>query len=156
MRYRKGFTIIELGIVIFLIGAIIVALTPFIREAKRKTCAVRCIHNLQNIGLALRSYALAHDEAVPKDLSLLWTEGYLAKENSFDCPFTSHKGTAKEPDYIYDAHGDFRKPDNIPVVYDKPSNHPDKSFNVLYLNGDIEHQEDSATAEKQRFGAMAE
>jgi len=148
MKRNKGFTIIELCVVIMLMTAIAVVLVPFIKETRRKACAVECLSNIQKIGLTLRSYALTHEGAAPKDLAVLWNEGYIDKESVFDCPLSGHKGTAKEPDYIYDPNSDFTKPENIPVFYDKPGNHRDKSVNVLYSNGDIEHQIDSTGAEK--------
>jgi len=133
---KNGFTIIELGVVVVLIAVIVAGLTPFVKIVKRKTCNIICENNLQRISIALRVYAHENEGKAPKDLSFLYTKGYLDSEKVFDCPYLGGKGTAAKPDYDYIGEFDFGNPDNISIVYDREK-HPDGTINVLYLNGEI-------------------
>ncbi len=58
----------------------------------------------------------------------------------FDCPFSSRKGTAANPDYVYKKKFNFETEGDFPIVYDQQGNHPDGSSNVLYLNGEIRNE----------------
>lgn len=140
MKTKKGFTIIELGVVVLLIGGISLGLTPFVKNIRQRSRQVRCVHNLQSISLALRIYVNENDEILPSDLGVLFTKGYVEKEDIFDCPFTAHRGKAEEPDYIYNDRFDFKAQENIPIVYDKEGHYPGVSKNVLYLNGEIKEK----------------
>ena len=137
MKRRKGFTIIESGVVILLIGVITFALFPFVKMVRRAAQEIRCVRNLQKISIALRVYALENEEAFPRDLSFIFTKGYVEHEKVFNCPFSSRKGNAKEPDYIYINKNEFKQSENTPLVYDKKENHPNGRVNILYINGDI-------------------
>lgn len=137
MNAKKGFTIIELGIVILLIGVLAFALSPLVRFIRYTAREIRCIRNLQNISLALRVYAIENNEELPKNLNALFVKGYVGKENVFDCPFSAHKGTARDPDYVYIEKRDLKNPDDQPLVYDAENKHPDGYINVLYIDGDI-------------------
>ena len=137
MKKRKGFTVIESGVVILLIGVISFALSPIVKMVRERAQELRCVRNLQKISTALRVYALENEEAFPRDLSFIFTKGYVEREKVFNCPFNSHKGNAKEPDYVYINKNDFKQSKNTPLVYDKKGNHPKGRVNVLYINGDI-------------------
>ncbi|MFH1790831.1 MAG: type II secretion system protein [Candidatus Omnitrophota bacterium] len=134
---RKGFTILELGVVMALMAAMFYALMPFVKMVRERARHIRCVNNLQKISIGIREFYLENGEVQPSSLTLLFTRGYISDENVFDCPFSKTKGTAKEPDYEYNADYDFRMPDNMPIVYDKGRNHGNGMINVLYLNGDI-------------------
>ena len=133
----KGVTIIELGVVIVLIGLITALLSPFVKIIRSKTCEIHCVNNLQKISLAIREYALDNDERLPSDLSLIYTQGYVDDESIFDCPFSSHTGNAKVPDYNYRKLADINLSGNPVIAYDKKDNHETGIINVLYLNGEI-------------------
>ena len=151
---NKGVTIIELGVVIALIGLITVLLSPLVKIARKKTCRIRCVNNLQKISLALREYALENDEKRPMELSLIYTQGYVDNEDIFDCPFSPHIGNAKDPDYIYVKEYDFNLAENPVIIYDKEGNHTDESLNALYLNGKIVRKRIYRLSKKP--GTMAE
>lgn len=134
---KKAFTIIEVCVVFFLIWLMITGLKPYVKIVRMKARQVACERNLQKISLALRVYAYENDGKVPEDISFLITKGYINSERVFDCPYSPHKGTAKDPDYIYNPKFNFGDADNIPIVRDKDGNHPEGGANVLYLNGEI-------------------
>jgi type II secretory pathway pseudopilin PulG len=141
MKKNKGFTIIELGVVIALMGLIAIVLMPFVKKVQKKAHQAACISNLQKISLGLRVYAFENEGSVPSDISFLYTKGYVDSENVFDCPFSAHRGTAKEPDYEYIKGVDFNSPDNIQIVRDEKGGHPNGARNVLFLNGEIRNLE---------------
>jgi len=138
MMHRKGFTIIELGIVILLIAGVAFSLTPFVKVIQKKSRYIKCMNNLRKISLAVRIYALEHDGSLPGDLQELFLAGYIADEEVFDCPFSQTIGAAGEPEYIYIGAKKFTDEGNTPLVYDKEMNHPDGGMYVLFLNGEIE------------------
>ncbi|MDA7950080.1 MAG: DUF1559 domain-containing protein [Pirellulaceae bacterium] len=60
MRKRKGFTLVELLVVIFIVGVLIALLVPAVNMARRVALRIQCGNNIRQIGLALNSYHLTH------------------------------------------------------------------------------------------------
>ena len=145
-REQKGFTLIEAGVVVLLMGVVFFSLHPFVKNIQLKTKQDRCVENLQALSIALRSYAIDNGNAMPDDIGQVFFKGYLKNEEAFDCPFSAHKGNAKDPDYLYEKVNDFWIKENKPLIYDKPGNHTDNADNILFSNGDIDSR--SAMAEK--------
>lgn len=137
---KKGFTIIELGIVIIMMALIVSGLTPILKKVKEKAFKIRCVNNLQKISIAMRVYSLENNNSAPKTLGELYTKGYLDSEKAFDCPFSPERGAIDNPDYDYDDKFNFSMPGNLPIVFDKKTNHPDESRNFLCINGEIKNR----------------
>jgi len=137
MNNKNGFTIIELGVVVLLIGIISFGLTPFVKKVQNKARQRKCVRNLGKISIALRIYALENEESTPSTMNSLAEKGYVESDSVFDCPFSPEKGNADMIEYVYPKKVDFRKAENIPIVYDQIGNHQDGSINVLYVNGEI-------------------
>ena len=68
MKSRKGFTLVELLVVIAVIGILIALLLPALAATRDGARAVVCKSNLRQIGLSLHTYAEGHGGRFP------WTE----------------------------------------------------------------------------------
>ena len=65
MKRTSGFTLIELLFVIAIIGVILSLLAPALVTVKRRAQAIQCASRLHQIGIAVRTYAMAHDDIIP-------------------------------------------------------------------------------------------
>jgi len=117
LRKRKGFTLIEMLVVIVIIGILIGLLLPVLSRVKEKALRAQCASNLHQICLALIQYAMDFDQQFPsvtgfindstdekniapgdgpESLGLLY-DRYVPDANVFRCPTTppsSLAGTA--------------------------------------------------------------
>ena len=88
MRKRKGFTLIEIMIVISIIIILAGLLMPAFNRARNQAKRVECINNLKNIGIGIHSYAMDTDGSFPGNLAVLITDAYLEGDQSvlLNCP----------------------------------------------------------------------
>ncbi len=91
---RRGFTFIEMVLVIGMIAVLAAILFPVFARARENARSHSCRANLLNIGLALRTYAHEHDALYPPhdyDMSPLHPK-YLPTDIVFTCPSGSYDG----------------------------------------------------------------
>jgi len=99
-RFARGFTLVELAIIVVMIGVIAGLILPALAKARQnaqKATAVQCVDNGRSIGAAFQKYAQDHDGAlVPATRPKLgqkeeenWTEllnGYVKNDDVWHCP----------------------------------------------------------------------
>ncbi len=100
---KKGFTLIELMIVIAIIAILAAILVPNFVKARAQGQLTACKSNLKNLGTACEMYAADHNGRYPSLYSSIRSEGYMKVLP--ECPLTpgtSYTYTMKSnPDYYY-------------------------------------------------------
>lgn len=85
---KRGFTLIELVLVIGIIATLAAILFPVFAKARERARAASCQSNLFNIGLALRMYSQDHEGRYPPQPNILdpLYPDYLPLSQSLVCP----------------------------------------------------------------------
>ncbi len=142
MSHRKGFTLIELMVVMAIILILAGFLTGPLMNAKEQAQKVNCLNNLKQIYTAMQLYLSTNDEQYPAVAnwgSLLYPN-YIDDEKTFDCKDKTGLGTAAKPDYEYSVQPTSGMASNVVIITD--ANHPGydttrQSGVYLYKGGNV-------------------
>jgi prepilin-type N-terminal cleavage/methylation domain-containing protein len=143
MATRRGFTLVELLIVITVFVITFALLTPFVNKMRERADRIKCSANVRLLSLALHMYAADHDEAFPPDLGSLYPR-YVKEESVFDCPASKFTGTADKSDYEYIPGLSESSDLTEVIIYDRDGNHGGLGRNVVRVNGSVEWVQSTA------------
>jgi prepilin-type N-terminal cleavage/methylation domain-containing protein/prepilin-type processing-associated H-X9-DG protein len=157
----RGFTLVELLVVIAVIAILAALLTPVFQRVLAGGRATACISNLRQLSVALGAYVTDHDNAMPvlktarekltDEVPVIdnTLDKYLPQKAVFACPadgkFAAETGTS----YLWNVAlngqavsnlnflGIVDERSRIPILGDKEGFHPysENKVNILYADG---------------------
>jgi len=107
-RSRRGFTLIEILVVVAIVGLLISILMPSLSKAREQARITACLANLHDTGMAVIQYTVQYDPYYPlvpymgstiyydnpgadDNLFVLWYKKMVPVPTTFNCPSTQHR-----------------------------------------------------------------
>ena len=139
-RIRRGFTLIELMVVITIIAMLAGLLLPAVQAARESGRRSACANNLKQIGLAMQNYENAYGGLPPRRYGPSWTptvanKGYCGW-GAVILPYLELKNIARlyYPDYnFYDSQNAEAVAKSI-AVYSCPATQPSRSMTICDMD----------------------
>ena len=162
-RRQRGFTMVEILVVIAILGLLASILVPSMRRMKASALSMQCLGKLRNLGMALNDYFIDHGTIYPvmvgsreskeddePALDTVLIE-YVRDEYAFECPadhrFFKETGTS----YFWNSLINGQRMGNmnllgltdnaagIPLMSDKENFHQNvgDGVNILYADGHV-------------------
>lgn len=110
---RRGFTLVELLVVIAVIGVLVSLLLPAVQAARESARRSQCSNNMKQIALAVHQY---HDANKSLPLASIWMTKYYSAFTAI-LPYMEQKGLYK----LYDVKRSAFDPHNAGVVQQRVS-----------------------------------
>lgn len=152
---QKGFTLIEILVVVVIFLILASFLLGAISRARKKAFQTECINNLKNLGSALHMYSIDYRETFPSlgpsgtgkaSLALLYTLGYVKNQGLYICPQGNGTSPA-DSDYRY-APGltENASAESALACDDQPNQHlPPRPIVILYVKGSVQAEKNIPT-----------
>lgn len=157
----RGFTLLELLVVIGIVALLAVLVTPAVSRIGARSRSTACVSNLRQLGVALNLYLTEHDNAMPvmesgrrsrdEEVPVIdnTLSSYLQDSAVFACPADDQGLAARTgTSYFWNSalNGQplaslnfltLEDPGRIPLLFDKDSFHPfeDSRVNILFADG---------------------
>jgi prepilin-type N-terminal cleavage/methylation domain-containing protein len=165
---RRGFTLVEILIVLAVVATLAGIGVPVVRSALAKSREAACLGKLRSLGVALEGYLQDHNQIMPvlaigrssrsDETPVLETVllPYIEDPDAFRCPQDKREFAKSGSSYFWNHlqsglpvtklsfFGIDDRPDRIPLISDKEAWHP-SGTNFLYA--------DQSSSNKVRFGA---
>ena len=165
---RRGFTLMEMLVVITIIAVLAGIGYPLGRSILGKSREAACLNNLRSLGVALQGYLQEHGDRMPELQALRGTKTddvpvletvllpYLQTADAFQCPADSVTFAKSGSSYLWNStqsgllssqllfFGIKGRPEKIPLIIDKEAWHP-SGTNFLFADLSSSNQPRFAT-----------
>lgn len=157
MNRTRGFTLVEVLVVIAILAGLAAITTAVTRSMAGKARQAACLSNLRGMGVGLQAYLQEHSDRMPElvqgraskteDLPVLETVllSYVGSPDVFHCPEDRTEFEKTGSSYFWNStqsglsvsqlrfFGVQDRLDKVPLIYDKGAWHPDQ-VNFLYAD----------------------